>query len=264
MLQKKLPHALPPHDILPFIMFSSDKKKATAFDYEGGDLEAMMVADKYYQWIIDTVRPYIGHHIAEVGAGVGSFSKLLKATEPKTLTLIEPSKRTHALLKKNIPSDKKTTVTTINNYLTGQESKLKGKIDTFVYINVFEHIEDDHAEMRRIADILQKGGHVIIFVPALRGLYSEFDKNIGHYRRYNKTRLQSLCDAAGLELVKTRYMDMIGMLPWYASFVLLRRKALQPGLVKIYDRLAVPLIRKVESTVEAPIGKNILLIAKKR
>jgi SAM-dependent methyltransferase len=245
-------------------MFSNDAKKAASFDYEGGDLEAMSQAEKYYRWILEVIRPHLGKHIVEAGAGVGSFSKLLKETEPKTLTLIEPAKRMHDQLAENVPSTKKTQVATINDYLKGQEKKLKGKVDTFVYINVFEHIEDDHAELKRINDMLQKGGHVIIFVPALQKLYSEFDKSIGHYRRYDRKRLQELADRAGMDVVKIRYMDMPGILPWWFSFVMMKRTTLVPSLVKVYDSFFVPVIKVFENTVQPPVGKNVLLVAKKR
>jgi SAM-dependent methyltransferase len=245
-------------------MFSNDSKKAEVFDYEGGDLEAMSLANKYYKWIVGTIKPFLGEHIVEVGAGVGSFSRLLRDTEPKTLTLIEPSKKTHAKLKDELRSTKTTEVKTINDYLKGHEKELKDKVDTFVYINVFEHIKDDQAELQRIADTLQKGGHAIVFVPALKGLYSEFDRGIGHYRRYNKERLQKLAEGAGMEVVTTRYMDMLGILPWWFSMVLMKNTKLTPKLVRLYDTLFVPIIRAFETTIHAPVGKNVLLVAKKR
>lgn len=245
-------------------MFSNDSKKADSFDYEGGDLEAMAQAEKYYKWILQIIQPYLGKDIVETGAGVGSFSKLLKSTNPKTLTLIEPAKRMHDQLRENVPSTKTTKVTTLNDYLKGSEAKLKGKVDTFVYINVFEHIEDDVAELKRINGILKPGGHAIIFVPALKQLYSEFDKSIGHYRRYDKTSLRKLAEDSDMSVVKMRYMDMPGILPWWLSFVAMKRKGLAPTMVGIYDRFAVPIIRTVENTIEAPVGKNVLLVAKKR
>lgn len=245
-------------------MFSSDKKKAAAFDYEGGDLEAMAQAEKYYKWLASTIKPYVGKNVVEAGAGIGSFSKLLKAMRPDSLHILEPAKRMYIQLKKNITSNKKTKVTAYNDYLKGVQPKIKGKVDTFVYINVFEHIEDDVAELKRINDTLSDGGHAIIFVPALMKLYSEFDKSIGHYRRYDKKMLTALADKAGMEVVKVRYMDMPGMFPWWLSFVLLKRRGLMPTMVKIYDTYAVPVIRTIENVLEAPIGKNVLLVAKKR
>ncbi|HSX16793.1 MAG TPA: methyltransferase domain-containing protein [Patescibacteria group bacterium] len=247
------------------IVFSNDSKEAEAFDYEGEDFEAMSLAVKYYAWIVDTIKPHLGSHIVEIGAGAGVFSQfLLDRAKPKTLTLVEPSKRNHNKLKQNIASTKKTKVSTINSYLKGNEKALKDKVDTFVYINVLEHVQDDHEEMKRVADTLQKGGKAIIFVPALRGLYSEFDKSIGHYRRYNKKRLKSLAESAGMEVVTIRYMDMIGIFPWWLSMVIMKNKKLKPGLVRLYDTLSVPFIRTLEGIIEAPVGKNVLLVAKKR
>jgi hypothetical protein len=170
----------------------------------------------------------------------------------------------HDKLATNITTTTTTTVTTHNDYLKGLEAKLKkNKPDTFVYVNVFEHLEDDEAELKRIASLVKKGGHVIVFVPALQALYSNFDKSIGHYRRYSKKTLRQLCEVAGLEVVKVRYMDMPGMLPWWFSFVLMKRTSLVPFLVNTYDNLCVPVIRLLENTIEAPIGKNVLLVAKK-
>ncbi|MGZ5035128.1 MAG: hypothetical protein ACXWAC_18195, partial [Usitatibacter sp.] len=56
--------------------------------------------------------------------------------------------------------------------------------------------------------------------------------------------------------------DLAGILPWYVNFVLLRR-AMAAGSVSLYDRLVVPPMRLIESIAAPPIGKNILLIARK-
>lgn len=243
-------------------MGAMSKQNDTTFDYEGEDLEAMLVADNYYQWLFDDIRPSISKSIVEVGAGVGSFSKLLLATKPRSLHLIEPSKRTYKRLKENM--DGQPTVTVHNGYLSSVAKKLEAsKPDTFVYINVFEHIEDDVAELQKIRSLLKKNGHAVIFVPALNGLYSEFDKSIGHYRRYTKQSLRKLCEEAGMEVVTMQYRDVAGILSWWASFVLLRRKTLSPSLVATYDKYCIPFIRAVESRLRVPVGKNILLVAKK-
>jgi len=235
--------------------------------YEGCDLEAMSNAPRYYRWVISVIRPYFGDHVVEVGAGAGSFSRQLLATNPERATFIEPTKNMYALLKKTIaevrPKNTKTAV--YQAYLDGAQKKLEGtKPDTFIYINVFEHIEDDLKELKTIKKLLPKGGHAIIFVPALQGLYSEFDESIGHYRRYSKKSVTELAEKAGLEVVKTRYMDMPGIVPWYASFKVMKRKRLMPKMIGYYDSYFVPFIRTAETVVPAPIGKNVLLVARKK
>lgn len=234
------------------------------FEYEGNDLEAMIGADNYYAWILSTIRPYLGKSIVEVGAGVGSFSKLLLQSKPKTLTLIEPSKM-FQLLQKNISSTKTTTVTPLHGYLKTETKAVKAtKPDTIVYINVMEHVKDDRAEVKQAAELLQPGGRLIIFVPAFQALYSNFDKSIDHYRRYTKADLKKILNEAGLEVEYSRYMDMVGMGPWWFSFVVMKRTTLVPFLVKTYDKLCIPVIRFFESRIPAPAGKNVLVVARRK
>jgi FkbM family methyltransferase len=242
------------------------KKASTTFEYEGSDLEAMTFADNYYRWIFSDIKPYIGRDVVEVGSGIGSFSKMILKTKPQSVHLIEPSKNTFKQLQKNTKAQKNspTKVSTYNGYLYDFADEIKAaRPDTFIYINVFEHIEDDLAELQKIKSLLKKNGYVIIFVPALQGLYSDLDKSIGHYRRYTKKSLRQLCDAAGLEVVDLEYRDMIGTVSWWLSFVVLKSTKLSPSLVKTYDKFFIPVIRSVESRLRVPFGKNLLLIAKK-
>lgn len=241
-------------------------KITESLTYEGCDLEAMVAATRYYQWLLSIVKPYIGESVVEVGAGSGSFSKQLLTIEPNQATFIEPTKNMYALLKEAVKENKppNTKTVTYNNYLNDIVRKLiKQRPDTFIYVNVFEHIEDDAAELKTIYNLLPSGGHVIIFVPALQSLYSNFDEKIGHFRRYTKKSVTELAKTAGMEIREVRYMDMLGILPWWLSFKVMKRESLTPSLVGIYDSVCVPVVRGVESIIPAPFGKNVLLVARK-
>jgi Methyltransferase domain len=131
-----------------------------------------------------------------------------------------------------------------------------------MYINVLEHIKDDEKELAHVYKTLKSGGHVLIFVPTLSWLYSDLDKTIGHYRRYHKRELVKLMKDAGFDVVKVKYLDFSGMIPWYIAFVLLRR-VITSGNVSAYDKWIVPAIRRIERIIKPPIGKNLLLVGKK-
>jgi 16S rRNA G966 N2-methylase RsmD len=245
-------------------MSKIDPKKLS---YEGCDLEAMIAATKYYSWLLKTIRPYIGSNVVEVGAGSGSFSRQLLSINPDQLTVVEPAKNMFKMLQETVKENKskKTKVIAHNAFMNEVIDKVaKTKPDTFIYINVFEHIEDDLKELKMIKKNIQKGGHVIIFVPALQSLFSDFDESIGHFRRYSRRTVTELAENAGLEVVKTMYMDMVGVVPWWVSFKLLKREKLTMSMVGAYDSYCVPVIRTVESVVPAPFGKNVLLVAKKQ
>jgi len=61
--------------------------------YAGRELEAMDDARNYHRWILRIFEPFLGAHLVEVGAGVGSFSKLiLNRHDCQSLCLVEPSR----------------------------------------------------------------------------------------------------------------------------------------------------------------------------
>jgi hypothetical protein len=226
--------------------------------YPGKELEALAFAVNYHRWIIDAFEPYLGETIAEVGAGVGSVSKLLLGKRIKRLFAFEPSHNLYPFLKEELRHEGRAQA--INDFF-GPRYAHEG-FDSVVYINVLEHIQDDRTELVQAREMLNPQGHLLVFVPALAWLYSDFDKQIGHWRRYTKGGLSGLARDVGFTLVKAQYFDLAGIIPWYINFVLLRNST-GSGSVSLYDRLVVPTLRLIEGVVPPPIGKNVLLVGKK-
>ena len=135
-------------------------------------------------------------------------------------------------------------------------------LDSAVYVNVMEHVPDDKAELLHIYGALKPGGHVLIFVPALQWLYSDFDKKIGHYRRYHKDTLAELVKSSGFTIQKIKYMDIGGILPWLIAFKWLKL-SMSGGKVSLYDTVVIPPERFLEDLFEPPIGKNLLVVGRK-
>lgn len=225
--------------------------------YPGKELEALSVAVNYHRWIVEEIEPYLGKTVAEVGAGVGSVSQLILEKDVARLLAFEPSSNLYPMLEENLAAEKR--ARTINDFFS---PRYESELDSVLYINVLEHIEDDRAELRRALAALKPGGHLVIFVPALSWLYSDFDRQIGHYRRYTKSGLCRLVEDAGFSLTKVRYFDVAGIIPWYVNFVLLRN-SIGSRSVSLYDRLVVPVMRVAERLIPPPIGKNVLLVARK-
>jgi SAM-dependent methyltransferase len=235
----------------------------TQFEYVGRDLESMSFADNYHSFILDLFQPYIGKKVVEVGAGDGSFTRLISRRPVDSITAVEPSDDMYNRLKEST-KELGNMVTALNGFLGDFEKEIsKQKPDSFVFVNVFEHIEDDLGEMKRVFKMLPEGGHLCIFVPALPALYSEFDRSIDHFRRYTKKELESKCREAGFTVAYSRYFDAMGVIPWWLRFKLLKAGALSPSAVKLYDKIGVPVMKAAESLITPPIGKNVILVAKK-
>ncbi len=229
--------------------------------YFGHDLEVMSFAHNYHQWIFDEFRPFLGNHLLEVGAGTGDFSQLLLQSEPLSLTVVEPSANMFPLLEKKLKNELQTIK--LQAFFGDIYQSLVLQPDTIIYVNVLEHIGEDKLELTYIYETLPIDGHVCLFVPALQWLYGTADENLGHFRRYSKKSLESLVQEVGFTLVKSRYFDIIGILPWWILFCLLKRQAVNAGQISMYDKIVIPLMRKIENKISVPIGKNILMIGKK-
>lgn len=234
-------------------------------DYIGKDLEAMSFAVNYHRWILREFRPFLGKHIVEVGAGTGSFSELLLEHEPHSISLVEPSQMYEYLAANVERMETKTDVKTYQSVFTKVADKIKAhqEPDSIIYVNVLEHVEDDEEELAAMHRTLSSNGRVFIFVPALPWLYGNFDKQVGHHRRYTKNELETKCERAGFKLIKSFYFDFAGVAPWWIKYRLMKSDNLEGGAIKIYDKLVVPITKTFESFITPPLGKNLLLIAEK-
>ena len=134
-------------------------------------------------------------------------------------------------------------------------------------IDVLEHIEDDRAALRELYNALAANGKLLIYVPARMELYSPFDKAIGHFRRYHLPDLKQKAIEAGFEIETIKYHDFLGYFASYYNKLMTsdENAGLNPKAVAIYDKFLVPLTEFIETILrKPPIGKNVLLVARKK
>ena len=230
-------------------------------NYEGGDLEALADLDRYYGWIIDEFRPFLRGEAVEIGAGIGAVSKRLIDLVDR-LDLVEPSPNLHPHLNAAFGDRPGVEIhrETIESWTAKRPSD---SADSIVMVNVLEHIEDDARALAELHRILRPGGYLLIMVPAMGFLFSRLDRIHGHFRRYEKQPLRDRTAAAGFTVEKIKYMDLTGVFPWWLLNVKLGATTFNPKMVGIYDRYFVPVTRAVESVVTPPLGKNLVMAARK-
>ncbi|HET6646752.1 MAG TPA: methyltransferase domain-containing protein [Pyrinomonadaceae bacterium] len=235
--------------------------------YPGKELEAMSGASNYHRWILEIFKPYLGKHLVEVGAGIGSFSDLiLKHHLCESLSLVEPSDSMYDRLA--IHAQELNTNVQIDTYHgTFIEAapliKSRHLPDSILYVNVLEHIADDEGELKAVYQTLSERGRVFIFVPALTWLFGNFDSRLGHFRRYSKAELEGKLRKAGFKILQSSYFDFPGIGPWWVKYCLMKFDTMESGAVRFYDRFIVPTVRRIESVVTMPLGKNVIAIAEK-
>jgi hypothetical protein len=115
------------------------------------------------------------------------------------------------------------------------------------------------------AAALGPGGVLLVFGPALEWLYGELDYRAGHDRRYSVASLREVASAAGFEIVSLAYFDVLGVLPYLVADRVLRRPAIRGSTMWGDDRLLVPVSRLIQRAMpRPPLGKNVILVARKR
>lgn len=238
----------------------ADEQGSTAHAYPGRDLKVMGFARRYHAWIRDEFAPFVRGDVAEVGAGDGEFSRLLLELAPRSLTFFEPSTAMFARQPDKLGDDPR--VRRENATFTARAAGLQAALDTLVYVNVLEHVEDDRGELALMHAALRPQGHLCLFVPALSWLMSDHDRAIGHFRRYGRRELREKVEAAGFTVRREFYFDSLGVLSWLICMRWLKLP-LKAGSVDLYDRVFVPVLRSLETRIRPPLGKNLLLVAQR-
>ncbi|MEJ7582636.1 MAG: methyltransferase domain-containing protein [Acidimicrobiales bacterium] len=128
-------------------------------------------------------------------------------------------------------------------------------------MNVLEHVDDDVDLLTQIAERLRPGGTIAIFVPAHEWLYSDFDRRIGHLRRYRLTSLAEVMDRSGLQIKVLKYVNSPGALVWLTG-VRLFGLSPTPLLVRIYQRFVLSLVARFEERREPAFGQSLLALGR--
>jgi 2-polyprenyl-3-methyl-5-hydroxy-6-metoxy-1,4-benzoquinol methylase len=222
-------------------------------------LDILASAENYNRWILETVAPFLGECVLEVGCGTGNFSQLL-LNRARHLTAVDiVPQYTETLARRVHVPEGKTLEARCQNVFKSTEGL--GGYDSIIMLNVLEHIKDDGQAVETLKSLLNPGGRLILLVPAMRFLYSKYDRSIRHYRRYNKSQFNHLLREKDLAVEHIRYFNFIGIVGWWINFCLLKKTRMEMGSVKLFDRLS-PLFRALESPFVLPAGLSLIAIAR--
>jgi SAM-dependent methyltransferase len=132
--------------------------------------------------------------VLEIGCGAGALLSEL-ATLGFHCTGLETSERARTLAKAFVSEHPSVAIcdTPVDSW--------QGAFDYVLAFEVLEHIEDDEAALRQWTSWLKPGGSLLLSVPAHQALWNDADVWAGHYRRYERRDLRSVCVAAGLRPV---------------------------------------------------------------
>ena len=230
-------------------------------DYVGSELDVFSHAKNWKSYWAKMIEPYLGEEVLDVGAGIGATAINLSHRTYKSWVELEPDPK---LAERIVEGQKKGTVPESIEVRVGTTQDLSADemFDTVLYIDVLEHIEEDSKELASIAKHVRPGGHIIVLSPAHQYLFTEFDRQVGHCRRYNKQQLKAI-QPKTLEIVCLKYLDSVGMVASLGNKLLLKSGSPSLGQVKLWDRKMVPVSQMIDPLIGHVLGKSILGVFKK-
>lgn len=225
-------------------------------EYPGKELEIFDKATIWRNYLYLKIKKFIGKNILEVGAGMGSFSKTYYNNKKK-ISLSELDNNLVKILKKRFINYSNVLIK--KNFI----KNIQSKFDTILYISVLEHIKNDNKELKLAVSKLKKKGHLVICVPAHNYMYSKFDKEIGHYRRYQKKFFNDL-KFKNAYVEKCYMLDCIGWLVYFFNKIFFKNEDYPSKTkVQIWDKFLVPISILLDFFTFYKFGKNIICIIKK-
>lgn len=193
--------------------------------------------------------------VLEFGAGIGTL-----ASEYKGATGIKPECVEIDTIQAELIIDRGFIC-----YSSMDEIGAHIQYDAIYTSNVLEHIENDYDAISLLRKHLKPNGVLVIYVPAFMVLFSDLDKSVGHYRRYQKKELIGKVLKNGLTVRECYYVDCIGFLAWL--YVKYRGYNSEKHIdndkkMRVYDSFIYPVSRFFDFIgFRYLFGKNIMLVA---
>jgi SAM-dependent methyltransferase len=223
--------------------------------------------DRYRQWQFDLIAPYLGEQVLEIGAGHGRFAAAARARRGsfERYLALEPGEHFFRGLERLQATAPWLEVR--NTVVDALPESYNRAFDTVFAIHVMEHIEDDAAFLRCCLEKVTDRGYVVMLVPALNALYSELDRKIGHFRRYDKRMIRALARRSGAQVAACRYDNVLGIVGWWwlckvrgIDYHTESNKQALVGSFDFFSRYVLPLTASIERVLPPPVGLNLTAV----
>jgi glycosyltransferase involved in cell wall biosynthesis len=212
-------------------------------------------APRFTRWMADTIRPYVGDRVLEIGAGIGNLTANLvprakyhaSDINPHYLDRLETLKQTRPYLQVHYTD------------ASAAETFPAEQFDTVICMNVVEHLANDVEALANIRRSLDKNGRAIVLVPNGPRLFGSLDKVLGHYRRYTQEQLVQACQNAGFTVEKVLKFNRLGTPGWWLNGRILKKETFGFWQIKLLNFL-VPFVRPIDRFLPFPHLSWIIIL----
>jgi glycosyltransferase involved in cell wall biosynthesis len=203
--------------------------------YGRGFLNNLTGTPQYVRWLTDTIRPHLGDHILEIGAGIGNISSRLMSRRFSYIATESDALYLHALQNRFLRTPN-VFVQRLDPESDEDFLSVPQPLDTVVYMNVLERVEDDTALLKRAHSVLAAKGKLILVVPAAPGVFGTLDETVGSKRRYDPEQLAAQLRSTGFQVDHVYHLNRAGLPTWYVHSRVLKSSHISKVFLKVFDK----------------------------
>ena len=247
--------------------------------YDAKHFEQLIEVEDRHFWFVSrnrTLSTVLAHvtvadnaRVLEIGTGTGNTLRVLERAFPGA-TLVGVDLFEEGLAAARIRTRAHLVRANIERLPFQSEFAVIGAFD------VLEHVEDDRAALTNIRRLLAPDGHLVLTVPACARLWSRFDNDSHHFRRYEPDELRERLVSAGFVVERLTYFfaalyPVLRIGRWLSDRLPVRKGASSPvarelRVVPIVNAAAMSIL-EIEARVASagfrlPIGTSLVAIAR--
>jgi SAM-dependent methyltransferase len=198
---------------------------------------------RFNLWMGDTLRPFIGDRVLEIGAGIGSLTNQFIPRDLYVASDINPN-YVHYLKSYSVGKPY-LRVMQVDAENEEHFRDLGGQFDTAIMLNVLEHVQNVPAALANVRGVLEPGGRAIILAPQHPGLYGTLDVSLGHRERYTREKFEHTLIESGFRLERVFDFNRFSAPGWWLNGKVLGRKTFSRPQLKLVDMM-IPILKRVD------------------
>lgn len=213
-------------------------------DEYGSDFLADMAGSlQFNHWLADTLHPYVGDRVLEIGAGIGNLTRSLVPRDCYTTTDVNP----HYLSYLRETADGKPYMDVRHLDLECQEefASLSQRYSTVICVNRFASVSNERQALESMRCALQPGGRAILVVPQNPALYGSLDQMAGFRRRYTRRCLLAALEETGFLVERIVDFNRVTTPLWWINSRVLHRRHFSKMQLKAFS-IMIWLLRRLD------------------
>jgi len=228
-------------------------------EYGSQILASLGKAHRFNLWMGQTLAPYVGDRVLEIGAGIGTLTGQFIPREFYLASDMNPSYlsylRSYSIGKPYLR------VRHIDAGVPGDFAGLEEQFDTVLMINVLEHVPNEQITLGNVWSSLMPGGRAVILVPQHPELYGSLDQALDHRERYTRKSLQDGLEKAGFHVERIFDFNRFSVPGWWFNGKVLRKKTFSHVQLKVLQ-MTMPILRRLDPILPWG-GLSLIAVASK-